>query len=353
MGKHIHGGDIYKEAFAGRTMLDYSANINPQGPPPSVVEVLTSSAELCANYPDPKCRKLTAALAVHENVPAEYIFCSNGAAEIIFRIVFALRPSRALLLAPTFAEYEEALLTVGCDISRHTLLESSGFELGMDIVDSITPQTDIIFLCNPNNPTGKTTSRPVLEAVLRRAADCGAVLVVDECFHEFLVDQSTSLKNSLREYDNLIIVRAFTKIFAMAGLRLGYCLASSAELLQRIRTFGQPWSVSSVAQACGCAALTETEYLRRTVELIAEQRDYLTTSLRVLGLKVFDSEINFILFKSGDTDLCGKMEAHDILIRSCENFAGLSSGFYRIAVKSEADNRRLISAFEEVLSCRQ
>ncbi|GHU60119.1 threonine-phosphate decarboxylase [Clostridia bacterium] len=349
MSKHIHGGNIYKKSYAGRKMLDFSANINPLGPPAAVLDALSSSGRICANYPDPECGNLRLAISESERVPVEYIFCSNGAAEIIYRIAFALKPASTLLPAPTFAEYEEALTTAGGSVTRHVLDESTGFRIGWDFVDAIGPGTDMVFICNPNNPVGISADRDVLLAALDKCRECGATLVMDECFIDFMEDTSSSLKDMLEAYGNLIIVRAFTKIFAMAGLRLGYCLTSNRETISSIALCGQPWSVSSVAQACGIAALTDREHLVKTVALISQQREYITTALRTLGLKVYESHTNFILFRSGDHSLCRKLEGYDILIRSCENFAGLGPGYYRAAVKSEPDNRRLISALKEVL----
>ena len=266
----VHGGDWagYRAEF-GRDALDFSANVSPLGLPAGVAAAITAALPTADRYPDPLCRELCAAIAEAEGVPADWILCGNGAADLIFRLALALRPRRALLPAPTFAEYAAALDTVNCTVKRFYLNEQNDFALTEAFADAVDEATDVVFLCQPNNPTGQVTRPAMVEKLLRRCTACGATLVVDECFLDFLPDRDAlTAKQLLRDAPNVIILKAFTKLYAMAGVRLGYALCSGAALLAKMRTAGQPWAVSSLAQAAGLAALWETAYADRVRALI-------------------------------------------------------------------------------------
>ena len=226
MRQLTHGGDWagYRAEF-GRDPLDFSANVSPLGLPDGVAKAITASLSTADRYPDPLCRALRAKLAAAEGVPAESLLCGNGAAVLIFRLVLAEKPKNALVTAPTFAEYATALESVDCAVERHFLTEGNDFAVTDAILDAVHPDTDMVFLCQPNNPTGQLADPALVEALLHRCEACGAVLVVDECFLDFLPDgDAFSAKRLLKSSKNLIILKAFTKLYGMAGVRLGYCL---------------------------------------------------------------------------------------------------------------------------------
>ena len=236
----VHGGDWagYRAEF-GRDALDFSANVSPLGLPAGVAAAITAALPMADRYPDPLCRALRTKLAAAEGVDAAQILCGNGAADLIYRLALALRPRRALLPAPTFAEYAAALETVDCDVQRFLLREENDFAVTDGFVDAIDDSTDAVFLCQPNNPTGQVTPLVMVQKLLRRCADCGAVLVVDECFLDFLAARDAlTAKTVLRDAPNLIILKAFTKLYAMAGVRLGYALCSDTALLDKMRAAG-------------------------------------------------------------------------------------------------------------------
>lgn len=348
--KLVHGGDWAGfEAEYGRPPLDFSANVSPLGVPEGVQRAIAEAASGADRYPDPLCRALTGALAEAEGLPGTWILCGNGAADLIWRMAAALRPRRALLLAPTFAEYEAALGSVGCQVDRYTLSEGMDFTPDAEILQAITATTGIVFLCEPNNPTGRTTPMPLLEQILARCNAVGAVLVVDECFGNFLDDpREHTLVPQLARHPRLVLLKAFTKLYAMAGVRLGYALCSDPALLAGLRAAGSPWSVSSLAQAAGIAALRETDYVRRVQELIRCQRPLLEQGLRQLGLRVVPGQANYLLFRS-PVPLAEPLRRRGILLRSCGNYPGLDDSWYRTAVRTEGENRRLLTALAEVL----
>lgn len=347
----VHGGDWagYRAEF-GRDALDFSANVSPLGLPAGVAAAITNALPTADRYPDPLCRQLRAALAGAEGVPADWILCGNGAADLIFRLALAVRPRRALLPAPTFAEYEAALQTVGCAVQRVFLREENEFAVTEEFIDAVTPETDIVFLCQPNNPTGQVTPPALVERLVRRCAECGAVLVVDECFLDFLPDRDAwTAKQLLRDAPQLILLKAFTKLYAMAGVRLGYALCGDATLLEKMRGAGQPWAVSSLAQAAGLAALQETAYAGAVRALIAEQRPRMAVGLRALGLRVMDGQANYLLFRA-TPDFGEKLRRRGAVVRSCANYPGLDAAWYRTAVRTAEENTRLLQIMGEILA---
>ena len=205
---------------------------------------------------------------------------------------------------------------------------------------------DALFLCNPNNPTGQVIGLPLLEKLLNLCERQGTALFVDECFLD-LSDDGESLKGHLGEYPNLFILKAFTKSYGMAGVRLGYCLCYNPELLQKMSHTVQPWNVSTLAQAAGIAALRQRDFLQKTRALIPAERQWLQTQLEALGFRVCPSHANYLLFHARE-DLHGRLREKGIAIRSCGNYHGLEAGWYRIAVRLHEENERLIQAMKEV-----
>ncbi len=371
-----HGGDIYKDKIE----LDYSINVNPFGTPPNVIRAVKKAAEHIGEYPDPYCRELIRSIAQKEKVPESYILCGNGAAELIYSFCLAIKPGKAAEPAPTFSEYSLAVQQTlsnsiniknpesrgkplfGCwseksrrlgkeeyasawdthgAIARYMLSEDNDFELDegfIDFVRNIRPEA--VFVCNPNNPTGRTIDADILKRLLVCCAGLEAKLFVDECFLE-LSDNAVSMKGYLAEYPNLFILKAFTKNYAMAGIRLGYCLCSDAVLLRKMSEAVQPWNISVLAQAAGVAAIKDASYIKKAGEVIKTERVWLMEELCKLGYKVCKSEANYILFKA-QADLDVKLRQRGIAIRNCNNFEGLTDGWFRIAVKQHEENMKLI-----------
>ena len=349
MKQLVHGGDWmgYRERF-GRDALDFSANVSPLGLPEGVAQAIREALAEADRYPDPLCRELRAKLALHEGVPTEQILCGNGAADLIFRLVWAAKPRRALVTAPTFAEYAAALDTAGCEVKRFFLGEAEDFAVTDALVDAVDESTDMVFLCQPNNPTGQLASPGLVEKLLRRCEACGAILAVDECFLDFLPDADRWTAKPLLESGSLVIFKAFTKLYGMAGVRLGYCLCGGEALLEKMQAAGQPWAVSSLAQAAGVAALKETAYVDEVRALIAQQRPAMTAGLRALGLRVIDGKANYLLFRA-PADLNERLRPLGTQVRSCANYPGLGPEWYRTAVRTAPENARLLEIMREVL----
>ena len=351
--KQEHGGDWagYQEQY-GKLPLDFSANVSPLGLPRSAREAAVCALESAARYPDPECRQLRQSLSGHHGVLTENIVCGNGAADLIHRICRVLKPERALVPTPTFGEYEKALQSAGCAAERFPLPEAQDFRPDAEgFASSIREKTGLVFLCNPNNPTGRLCTREDVKTVLKACRTAGAVLVLDECFMDFTEDPAEySMIGELADWPELIILKAFTKTYAMAGLRLGYALCGDAALAERLRQGDQPWPVSQVAQEAGLAALRETDYVTELRTLVTGERRRMEGALRGLGLRVIPGEANYLLFYSGDATLCEKLCTRGILLRSCGEMPGLGESWYRTAIRTEEENSVLLAALEEVLT---
>ena len=347
----IHGGDWAGfETEYGSLPLDFSANVSPLGLPEGVYKAALQALREADRYPDPLCRTLQKELAERYGVPEVQIVCGNGAADLIYRICRVLRPKKALLTAPDFEEYRQALKAEDCEIRTVTRSEADGFLLHPeDMAESICG-AKLLFLSNPNNPTGLLAGQKALRQILNLCSEERCVPVIDECFMDFTEHpEAESLIPDLRQFPNLVILRAFTKTYAMAGLRLGYALCESADFAARLQREGQPWPVSNVAQAAGIAALQEKDYVNRMRALISSERMRLIQELTGFGLHVVPGEANYLLFFCEVRELAEKLRNRGIMIRDCRNYAGLAEGWYRIAIRTEAENDRLLHALQEVL----
>lgn len=365
--EYLHGGDIYSHPVD----LDYSANINPFGMPRRVKEAAVRSLEEAGRYPDSSCGELRRALAAFHGLEPQMAVCGNGAADLIFGLALAIKPRRALVTAPAFSEYEQALDTVGCVTDYLYLREDQGFALREEaFLAALDWGPELVFLCNPNNPTGVPVPGELVRTMAGLCLERKILLVVDECFCDFLTEgDSCSMIPFLRSYPNVFVLKAFTKLYAMAGLRLGYGLCADRELLDAVNCVRQPWSVSNVAQAAGLAALKEREYVEMSVRRIAAQRQWLAQRLREMGFIVYASRANYIFFRdpweaaengthgskagSGARGrLYEELLQRRILIRSCGSYRGLDNSYYRICVRNREDNRRLAETMAALLSLR-
>ena len=337
-----HGGDVY----GGGITLDFSANTNPLGTPPGVLEAVRRGLPQLHRYPDPYCRQLVQAIAGHEQVPASYILCGNGAADLIYTYCAALRPRTAVELAPTFMEYGSGLAQVGCRVAPYFLHQAENFDLDEGFLPFLEgKKPEVVFLCNPNNPTGRLLPLPLLEQILQYCAAQGARLFLDECFLD-LTEGGVSARSLLAAHPELLILKAFTKSYGMAGIRLGYCLCADSALLRRMASASQPWNVSSLAQSAGVAALAEQDFLQRTLALVRKERRWLTDNLMALGFWVCPSQANYLLFR-GPRGLREGLLRRGIAIRGCGNYNGLDDGWYRIAVRPHEENEALITAIRQ------
>ena len=386
MERFEHGGNIYTGA---KITSDFSININPLGMPEGVKEAIAAHTDSYDIYPDPHCTQLREELAAYltahiqtetadtamssfgsrktaagdnagtKAVPdiaastaartvitPDMLLCGNGADDLIYRMCYALRPQHVLVTAPTFSEYEKAAMAAGAQVRYHYLKEENGFILTDAILDDITDDIDIVFVCTPNNPTGRTVDRELIRRIERKCRECDAYLLLDECFICFT--DVPSCRDMLSECPNMVILDAFTKRYAAAGLRLGFMQSSKKHLLKCIYDAGPCWNVSTPAQVAGTAALRAQDYLPESVAHIERERTFLTERLRVLGITVYPSQANYLLIRT-QVPLYDLLRGRGILIRACDNYIGLDGTYFRICVKHRDEELALLEAIEEVM----
>jgi len=351
MYEYSHGGNAVFEG-GNENIIDLSANINPLGLPKNVVTAIISEIPNINRYPDNFSTQLREKTARYESVDPDWIIFGNGASDIIFRLPRAVEASRIMVCAPTFADYERSARSYGADVCQFYLSKDSGFVLDdsfMEAVDAKKPK--LVYVCNPNNPTGILTKRRVIKALLDCCEKIGATVAVDECFMDFAQEAAIyTSKPLLEEYQNLVILKAFTKVFTLPGIRLGYALCSDKSMISSLYFHGTDWSVSNLAQAAGIAALDDaSSFISQTVEYVANQRSIIARELACLGYTVYKSSANYIFFYSPyPFDLREALDAKSIRIRSCGNYHGLDKSYYRVAVSTEENNRKLMAAIKEV-----
>lgn len=348
-----HGGDIY----SNDVMLDFSVSLNPCGMPGGVCDAIKIHIRDYETYPDYDCRKLREGISLIEKVDAHNIICGNGAADLIYHVVSAVKPKKALLIVPSFLEYERALRAYDCEVDYFFLKKENDFLLEKQkeaFLTELDRGYDMIFVCNPNNPVGNVLEISFIKEIADKCKEKGTAMVLDQCFIE--LSGQKSMANELISYENVIILNAFTKTYAMAGVRLGYLISSNAGLIKEIKNKRQSWSISSIAQIAGIAATSEQTYLLKSIKTIKKEREYLVKGLTKLGFKIYPGEANFILFENvfeTDTlkkiDFKAKLLENQIMIRSCSNFVGLSESFYRIAVKKHVENKLLLLVLENII----
>lgn len=356
MSKVVHGGNIdelsRKYNIDKSSILDFSANINPIGINKEVKMEMIKSLDLVERYPDITYHDLKVAISEFENINYKNIVLGNGAAEVIFNLVRAVNPKKVLLLAPTFSEYEEAVLSVFGQIEYYILKEENDFKIDDEILDYIKEDIDMIFICNPNNPTGVLTENSLIEKIAKKALQFNITLVLDESFLDFvkLPNKYKSI-NLLSSYKNIFIVKSMTKFFAMPGIRIGYGICKDEKIVNLISDISVPWSVNVIAEKGAILSLKKSDYIKETIDYVDSEKQYLFNSLKEFkNIKVFKPSVNFIMFKFlGDKDLKEEMLKYKIMIRSCNNYKGLDNSFYRIAVRTRKENDKFLNVLKKII----
>ena len=383
----FHGGNIYK-VFREKNIkeiLDYSSNINPYGIPDSLKKRITENLEILERYPDPDYIELRQKLAHLNKVDVPNIILGNGATEIIFLFMKVINPKKILIAAPTFGEYERAVKATErvedssilgnsnkkkydeksfgkqkIEIEYFELKESDDFKLNIgNLKNELAKKYDLLIICNPNNPTGKFLKLSETEQILKECNKYNTKLFIDEAFIDFLEDgMKESIINTKENKQNLFVTRAFTKFFAIPGLRLGYGIYFDKNLEKGISEKKEPWSVNNIAEIAGLTVLDDTEYIEKTLKWIKEEKIYMYEKLNEInGIKPYKTEVNFItvkidekLFSEGLNVkiLREKMLEQGILIRDASNFNFLDERFFRLAIKDRKNNDRVIETLKKI-----
>ena len=348
-----HGGNITKlSAAAGKPaggILDFSANINPLGPPEWLRPLISSLVSSLVHYPDPDCTDLIRAFSERFGVSADEILMGNGETELLYLLPRVLGKGRAVIPVPAYADYAAAAESAGMAVEKLPLREERAFIPDIAEIESVLRGDEVVFLGRPNNPTGDFLPADALRELAGRHPS--TIFVIDEAFADFATEESLLAKG---RPGNLVVMRSLTKFYAIPGLRLGGVVADR-EIIRRIRTHAPPWSVNTLAQAVGAAALRDAEYAKETRRFVRERREELTGELEAIpGLAVYPGTANFLLVRidRGDTsavELARRLIKGGIAIRVCDNFDGLDGRFFRVAIRTAEENGRLCRSLRKTL----
>jgi threonine-phosphate decarboxylase len=357
--EHIHGGNITKASgkygIPKDKIIDFSANINPLGPAEDIFAALTNNINTIVNYPDPDCTELKVVLAGYLGIDPDLLLMGNGAAELIYQLVRVTGRKKALILVPTFSEYALSVLSQGGEVVEVELEEEKGFSLPVEKIVRLIPEVDLLFICSPNNPTGRLVDKEIIEHILDVSASFDVMVLVDEAFMDFVPQRTLySMMSSAGKINNLAVLYSLTKFFGIPGLRLG-ALAAPKELIKRMDASKDPWNVNVMAQIAGVAGLKDLNHMERTKMLVNKEKIFLFKGLQnIPGIQPLPGAANFILFKVSQsglksdelTDLLGQ---RGILVRDCHGFRGLAGRYIRVAVKRRNENEILLAAIKDIL----
>ena len=342
----IHGG---RHTVKDPQIIDFSSNISPIGTPQSVKKIIKKNIDNIKDYPDLNSSEVISSLKKYTKLEKSNIVVGNGAIEIIYNfcLAFLSKKTKVLIPIPTFQEYEVAAKLNDCKISYFKTMNLSE---NLDLFISKIPKNGCIFICNPNNPTGKLLQKNQLLEIIKKAKKLSTLVFVDECFIEMVPKSNESIISYVKKYDNLFVLRSLTKSFALPGIRIGYAVGSKQiiKILEKIKI---PWSVNSLAQNAANIALKNKSHLTKSNSIIQKELNYLINEInRLDGFQCNDSSTNFILIKikNDSKKLQEKLLEQKILIRDCKNFRGLNNHYIRIAVKSHKDNLKLVKALENL-----
>ena len=344
----IHGGKSSSQS-ANRHIIDFSSNVSPAGTPISIKKTLGKNIETIRHYPDIACSTVISSLKKYTNLEKSNLVVGNGAIEILYNFCFAFlsKKTNVLIPVPIFQEYETAAKLNECKILYFKTMNLSE---DLDAFISKIPKNGCVFICNPNNPTGKLLPKSHLLKIIKKAKQLSTVVFVDECFIEMVPESNESVISYVKNYKNLFVLCSLTKSFALPGIRIGYA-AGSQEFIKVLQKIKIPWSVNSLAQDAANTALKNKSHLVKSNLLIKKESDYLTGEINKLaGFDCSDSSTVFILIKTAknSTVLQKKLLEHKILVRDCKNFRGLDNHHIRIAVKSHKDNLKLVKALGKI-----
>lgn len=343
----VHGGDIYRNSVT----LDFSVNVNPLGMPEGVKQALLEAIEVCNQYPDIRQQELKTEVGkLHEVLP-EHILFGNGASELFMAIVHTLKPKKTVIPIPSFYGYEHAAKACESEICyyemQHLASEEEVFCMEEELFQNLDASVDLLFLANPNNPVGGIVSKEWMERLFTHCRKQGIYVILDECFADFC-GQEVSLLTRYVEFPNVIWVRAFTKIFSIPGVRIGYLINGDEKLLKRIERQLPEWNLSTFAQKAGIACAREKDFINQTREYVEAEGHFLAQELERMGLQVYPYVANFLMVYT-EAPLYERLLEKGILIRDCSNFRGLSKGYYRIAIKIREENQQLLTRIGEIL----
>lgn len=355
--KKDHGGNVgeisRRYGIDEDKIIDFSANINPLGYPPGLKETIIKGFDSILNYPDIDSFELVSRLSRYHDIVGDHIIVGNGSTEFMYSIPLTFKPQKALIVTPAFSEYKKGLKMAGAEVSYFQADEESDFSVDIDrLCKRLREGFDIVYFCNPANPTGVLTSKDELCRVIACAGKTGALAVIDEAFIDFVEEES--VKKEILRFPNMIVLRSMTKFFGIPGLRIGYAIATPS-CAAKMKENKIPWTVNVLAQQAALKALMNGDYIRKTRQYISTERKFLRNALNEIpGLNALKSTANFLLVsidsRAGinSTELKDCLAREGILIRDCSTFQGMGDRYFRVAVKKHKQNMIFIEKLKEI-----
>ncbi len=354
-----HGGNIWNKfknpVITDKNLIDFSTNTNSLGFPEEINKIILDNMPYIKYYPDPDCMYLRHSISKHLDINYKNIIAGNGSSELFYSAINTIKPSKVLLLAPSFSEYEKASKSSDASVS-YINYERKDNEFYIDIKKILKklPETDLLIIGNPNNPTGSIIEHEVLIFLIRKSQENNCFVFIDEAFIDFTENgKELSLIGNILDNDNIIVFRSLTKIFSIPGLRLGYA-ATNINMIEKIRAHQPDWPVNLFAQVVSAELVKNEDFIKKTIKIVEGEKHFLYSNIsEIKSLKPYKSHANFLIIEILKTGLNSKtlksklLYGNNILIRDCSNFKNLKNNFFRIAVKTRPENEKLIS----VLRC--
>jgi len=358
---HFHGSDLEKieEIYHinKEDIISFSANINPLGIPGDLKKYLSQHLDAISSYPDREYKNLRSCIAQYCGTNPQNVIVGNGSTELISLMIENVHPKRAMILGPSYSEYEREISLCGGHTLYYPLKEEQDFLLDVqDLCVHLTSRLDMLVICNPNNPTSTSITYPQMRRILDACLQHGIFAMVDETYVEFTDPASDVSSIKLTNYyTNLVVLRGTSKFFAAPGLRLGYAVTGNQDMIRKVSTRQNPWTISSLAEIAGCLMFRDKDYQKQTLDLITEERDRVYRELcSWKSVKAFKPSANFILVKILREDVdADELFDHcirkNMMIRNCSTFPFLNNKFFRFCFMKKEDNDRLLAALREVL----
>jgi len=359
--EHFHGSDLEKiELTYGikkENIISFSANVNPLGISYKLREELSSHIDAITSYPDREYTSLRKCIAEYVDTDYRNILVGNGSTELISLVIQILKPSKALIAGPTYSEYEHEISLYNGRSQYFRLQEHDGFNLNLQALQkALTSKTDLLVICNPNNPTSSQIDNGTMRQILDTCKEKGIFVMVDETYVEFSSDYKNITSIPLTKYyNNIIILRGVSKFFAAPGLRLGYAVCGSRQLIKEIDSRKNPWTINSLAAIAGEIMFNDKEYIKKTINLISSERERICQILEnVPGIKFYKPNANFILLKIlkdniTSEDLFETAIKKGLMIRDCSTFPFLDNKYIRFCFMKPEDNNALLEVITSKL----
>ena len=358
---HFHGSDLEKiEQIYGirkEEIISFSANVNPLGLSVQLRDSLAAHLDAITSYPDREYTELRKVIAAYCDTEYDRIIVGNGSTELISLFIQIEHPAKAMIIGPTYSEYEREVSLGGGTSLYFPLKESADFQLNLEQLEAqLNESIDLLIICNPNNPTSSAITRKDMRSILDICKQHDICVMVDETYIEFAERYDEINAVSLTNYyNNIVILRGISKFFAAPGLRLGYAITGNKDLIKAVNTKQNPWTINSLAEIAGKLMFTDDAYIRQTKELIRQERQRTVASLREIeGLKVYEPTANFVLVRilrddiTADTMFDAAIR-EKMMIRNCSTFPFLDNKYIRLCFMRPEDNERLLSCIRNVM----